>query len=723
MMNQIDVTNQIDISNVTIASDDGDHIFQYNLNDAKTKKKLYDGDRRDPYEREAKKGSTNLIFNDASFNEVVLKAISELKNSPKHFTVGNERVERITIDPRMELSGKHIDTKVEFRVNGEKLVIHIYNSRQKLMVQGRRHDWFVDMYLEPFFKLRIAKSMPKIELMNKTILSALSLKQNRRTKTNDKDIISEEADILICDKCDFHSEVANELRKHIIDEHTVNVFQGLLIEAINNPREIESHVQTTEINNEPQENESGNLTNTNTFNCDKCDNIFISKDELERHTDLHLYGDNLSLAFHRCRVCEKVVSKKELNIQCSKCIYFFHKKCTDKKDARRNWKTPLWTCNICKIPEILSISAPIDVPENLDERLNPEAEAFDPPLQKSQNLPQLSGKHRKSKVNQENPESEFLKATVDTLKATIAKNGLEIKKLKESNDIKAKRIINLETQVQEARNTITLHQCNNFSYSSEETISKNQTGCNGSIDNFQYVKIANLENRSNSMEQTITLLTSRLESLQFSFLSASRVTENTSNDSVRSAEVKNVYLCDICDHETDDKVCHKTHKRTHNERVLNNKDDKEKISKESDCTKCSYKAIHMKDLSRHESQMHSTVDNSEVHSCNSCEYSTKYEDRLKKHTISKHTQKARYFVSSSKAKATKLNGNISSIPKQSYSNDDLTCGRCDFRTKIIEELRTHKTIHMKSNVASEHKHPFAKDSRKQKTSQIQWKSG
>ena len=307
-----------------------------------------------------------------------------------------------------------------------------------------------------------------------------------------------------------------------------------------------------------------------------------------------------------------------------------------------------------------------------------------------------------------------MKATVDTLKATIAKNGLEIKKLKESNDIKAKRIINLESQVQEARNTITLHQCNNSSNSSEETISKNQTGCNGSMDNFQHVKIANLENRSNSMEQTITLLTARLESLQFSFLSASRVPENTSNDSVRSAEVKNVYLCDICDHETDDKVCHKTHKRTHHEPVLNNKDDKEKISKESDCTKCSYKAIHMKDLSRHESQMHSTVDNSEVHSCNSCEYSTQYEDRLKKHTISKHTQKARYFVSSSKAKATKLNGNISSIPKQSYSNDDLTCGMCDFRTKIIEELRTHKTIHMKSYVASEHKHPFAKDSRTQK---------
>ena len=68
----------------------------------------------------------------------------------------------------------------------------------------------------------------------------------------------------------------------------------------------------------------------------------------------------------------------------------------------------------------------------------------------------MSGKHRKSKVN-DNPENEFLQATVDTLKSTIAKNDLEIKKLKESNEIKAKRIMNLESQLEEARNTIIKH--------------------------------------------------------------------------------------------------------------------------------------------------------------------------------------------------------------------------------------------------------------------------
>ena len=114
-----------------------------------------EGAVRAPYLREEKKGCTNLIFNDGSFNEVVLKAIAELKNSPKYFIVGKENVERVAIDPRKELTGKHIDTKIEFKVNGSKIVLHVYNSKQKISIQGSKYLWFVDNYLDPFFKLRI----------------------------------------------------------------------------------------------------------------------------------------------------------------------------------------------------------------------------------------------------------------------------------------------------------------------------------------------------------------------------------------------------------------------------------------------------------------------------------------------------------------------------------------------------------------------------------------
>lgn len=129
--NQIDkekmiasTSQEMDTSNVTSVNDDDHpttaHTFQYNLNGAKTRKKLYEGALRVPFTREEKKGCTNLIFSDGSFNEVVLKAIVEIKNGPKYFIVNKEDVERKTIDPRNELTGKHVDTKMEFNVNSDK---------------------------------------------------------------------------------------------------------------------------------------------------------------------------------------------------------------------------------------------------------------------------------------------------------------------------------------------------------------------------------------------------------------------------------------------------------------------------------------------------------------------------------------------------------------------------------------------------------------------------
>ena len=78
-----------------------------------------------------------------------------------------------------------------------------------------------------------------------------------------------------------------------------------------------------------------------------------------------------------------------------------------------------------------------------------------------------------------------------------------MKKLKESNDIKSKRIINLEAQVEEAKNTITKHKCH---------INTNEVPGNATIvndDGLQQVKIAVLESKTNSIEQNMILLASK----------------------------------------------------------------------------------------------------------------------------------------------------------------------------------------------------------------------
>ena len=114
---------------VTLVSDDDDNLTTHKYN-------LYTGAIRKPYIREEKSGCINLIFSDGAYKEVVLKSLVELRNGSRFFMIGKEEVECVTFNPRKELSGKHVDTKIEFNVSGEKLVIHAYNSTQKLTIQG-----------------------------------------------------------------------------------------------------------------------------------------------------------------------------------------------------------------------------------------------------------------------------------------------------------------------------------------------------------------------------------------------------------------------------------------------------------------------------------------------------------------------------------------------------------------------------------------------------------
>ena len=54
-----------------------------------------------------------------------------------------------------ENSQKHMDTKLVILVKNSRLVLHTYNSTQKLMVQGQNYEEFALNCLKPFFKEEI----------------------------------------------------------------------------------------------------------------------------------------------------------------------------------------------------------------------------------------------------------------------------------------------------------------------------------------------------------------------------------------------------------------------------------------------------------------------------------------------------------------------------------------------------------------------------------------
>ena len=446
------------ISDVTTANDDVPtaQTFQYNLNVGRTRKHLYEGALRKHFEREDKKTCINLSFSDGAFTEVVLKAVEDLKTGPRHFIVGKEEVERTQIDSRKELSSKFVGSKVDFKVNNdEKVTIHVYNTRQKLTIQGKRFKWFVDNYLETFLKIRISKSMEDIEAINKRILTELSPDINSRVK--EKTSLDEEVETVNCDICKFSTSSPDNLRKHIVDEHTVNLFKGLSFQKLKQielteknkvPTKSLSSQESDNINIDDEMNEDNDEIllqgDEDVKNCGKCEETFTIQEDYDKHIELHLYADKLSLAFHICRVCNKTVKSNELSIQCSKCIHYFHKKCTSKKESRGNWKSSSWTCQICGPgPDSHSL-------QTLDPNATTFSVSVEPPSGERIKLPTLSGRQKKSNIKIDNPETEFLKSQVDNLKGIVSQNDQEIKKLKESNDLKAKRINQLELQIREA---------------------------------------------------------------------------------------------------------------------------------------------------------------------------------------------------------------------------------------------------------------------------------
>ena len=90
-------------------------------------------------------------------------------------------------------------------------------------------------------------------------------------------------------------------------------------------------------------------------------------------------------------------------------------------------------------------------------------------------------------------------------------------------------------------------------------------------------------------------------------------------------------------------------------------------------------------------------------------WSTQIQNRLSKHVQIKHVQQPRYFCSSARKEQKPVQPKSSSVGAKSFSDDPLPCNVCDFETRSIEELRTHKDSHIQKRTKT--KLPFPNPTR------------
>ena len=120
----------------------------------------------------------------------------------------------------MEMSAKHLDSKIVFNVNTQKVVIHCYNSTQNIMVNGKMYLEFVSQYLQPLLVEKIEESKPKIAEYGRTVISSLGPKRPVRASRSVRSVRSViHQPLFKCKRCEA-------VLKKSLDRHVTPVHEG-----------------------------------------------------------------------------------------------------------------------------------------------------------------------------------------------------------------------------------------------------------------------------------------------------------------------------------------------------------------------------------------------------------------------------------------------------------------------------------------------------------------
>ena len=179
-MNSLEETD----TNKTSTNGENDRRFNYDLTEKTMRAKILKGAKQEPLEMEERKTCTNLVFNAGAFQITVLPAVNAWKTYSENGQVLNcldSKIKVIAYEEGTDKSGKHLDTKAVFLFDDKKITTHIYNTTQKIKVDGKDHLKFVECVLKPYFTKKINSHRYDISKTNENIIESLSAKTVKRS--------------------------------------------------------------------------------------------------------------------------------------------------------------------------------------------------------------------------------------------------------------------------------------------------------------------------------------------------------------------------------------------------------------------------------------------------------------------------------------------------------------------------------------------------------------
>ena len=100
--------------------------FNYELSDKKAKSNLLKGAAREMIELDEKQKCTMFSFSVGSFLLTAIPSVLEWQNDKKVIEIGALKLTIEDVLPGYDDSGKHVETLIRFRMNGEKITVCCY---------------------------------------------------------------------------------------------------------------------------------------------------------------------------------------------------------------------------------------------------------------------------------------------------------------------------------------------------------------------------------------------------------------------------------------------------------------------------------------------------------------------------------------------------------------------------------------------------------------------
>ena len=134
-------------SGTGISNDLGRH-FGYELSDKKAKSNLLKGAGRDMLEIAEKQKCVMFTFSVGAFLETVIPMVEVWSQTKVKIKTDEGDIDLVDFVPGFDENGKHMDTLLRFRMNQEKITVCVYNTTQRIKVEGKGYLIFVGKYFQ-----------------------------------------------------------------------------------------------------------------------------------------------------------------------------------------------------------------------------------------------------------------------------------------------------------------------------------------------------------------------------------------------------------------------------------------------------------------------------------------------------------------------------------------------------------------------------------------------